>query len=77
MRDYVDAVLRPLLQGDGGEMEFLDYDGNTVHVLLRGECSKCNIAERCLRWCEEKTKADTGKNVRFSAERKKPFFWDV
>ena len=76
MQAYINDVLRPLIQGDGGEMEFVSFDGETADVLLRGECSKCHIADRCLRWCEEKTLADTGRQVTFRAQRQKPFFWD-
>ena len=76
MERYVNDVLRPLLQGDGGEMEYLGFDGGTVSVVLRGECAKCHVADRCLRWCEEKTLADTGRAVSFQAKRQKPFFWD-
>ncbi len=76
MKDYVENTLRPLLRGDGGEMEFVRFDGATVSVTLRAECSKCLITDRCLRWCEEKTLADTGRRVVFSARRQKPFFWD-
>lgn len=76
MKEYVETTLRPLLRGDGGEMEFVSFDGATAFVTLRAECSKCQIADRCLRWCEEKTLADTGRRVVFAAQRKKPFFWD-
>ena len=76
MENYVNTVLRPLLQGDGGEMEFIGFDGDTLRVLLRGECSFCAKAENCLRWCEEKIKKDTGKTVRISAEKRRPWFRD-
>ena len=73
MRDYVEHTLRPLLRGDGGELVFDDYDGATVAVTLRGECSKCHIADRCLQWCGEKLLADTGVTAVFAARRQKPF----
>ena len=76
MENYVNSVLRPLLQGDGGEMEFRSFDGETVSVVLRGECSRCPVADRCLRWLEEKTLADRGVRVRFSAVMQKPYFFD-
>lgn len=77
MERYVNEVLRPLLRGDGGEIEFVSFDGETVSVVLRGECSKCNVADRCLDWCAEKTLRDTGRRVVFSATRRKPYFWDT
>ncbi|MBR0538261.1 MAG: NifU family protein [Clostridia bacterium] len=76
MKDYVENTLRPLLRGDGGELEYVSFDGKTVEVILRGECSKCRVADRCLRWCEEKTLADTGRQTTFAALRRKPYFWD-
>ena len=77
MRDYVENTLRPLLRGDGGELVFDDFDGDTVSVTLRGECSKCHIADRCLQWCGEKLFSDTGVKAVFAARRQKPFFWDT
>ena len=76
MEHYVNTVLRPLLRGDGGELVFQSFDGETVSVVLRGECARCPIAERCLRWLEEKTLADRGERVRFAATMKKPYFFD-
>ena len=32
MRDYVENTLRPLLRGDGGELVFDDFDGDTVNI---------------------------------------------
>ncbi len=76
MEEYVNAVLRPLLRGDGGEIEYLGREGNTVFVRLRGECSFCAKAELCLRWCEVKAEKDRGERVRFSAEKRRPYFRD-
>lgn len=76
METYVNTVLRPLLQGDGGEMEFVSFDGETLRVTLRGECSFCPMAERCLRWCEEKIEKDAGKTVHIAAEKRRPWFRD-
>ena len=76
MEAYVNTVLRPLLQGDGGEMEFVSFDGETLFVTLRGECSFCARAELCLTWCEQKIKDDTGVPVRISAQKKRPYFRD-
>ncbi len=37
----MDAVIRPHLQQDGGDVELVDIDGKTVTVSLRGSCSSC------------------------------------
>lgn len=33
--------IRPMLQGDGGDIEFLSIEGTVVKVRLRGACSGC------------------------------------
>lgn len=35
------AEIRPMLQGDGGDIEFVEMDGTAVKVRLRGACSGC------------------------------------
>ncbi len=76
LEKYINDVIRPKIQGDGGEMVYLSRAGENVTVLLRGECSKCPITERCLLWVEERIRADLGETVKINAIRKKPFFWD-
>ncbi|MBQ4042964.1 MAG: NifU family protein [Clostridia bacterium] len=76
LETYINEVIRPKIQGDGGEMVYLSREGDSVTVLLRGECSKCPITGRCLSWVEERIRIDLGENVRLKAIRKKPFFWD-
>ena len=41
IQEVVDAEIRPLLQRDGGDVELVDVDGNTVSVALRGMCTSC------------------------------------
>ncbi len=76
MKDYINNTLSPLLQGDGGFLEYLEENGDKVTVVARGECSKCHKLELCLDWCEEKIYSDMHKKVKLTAVRKKPFFWD-
>lgn len=76
MKDYINNILSPLLQGDGGYIEFVSEDTDTVTVLARGECSKCAKLDLCLQWCEQRIKADKHRDVTLKAVRKKPFFWD-
>ncbi len=77
LETYINEVIRRKIQGDGGEMVYLSREGDSVTVLLRGECSKCPITGRCLSWVEERIRIDLGENVRLKAIRKKPFFWDT
>ena len=76
MRDYIDRIIKPKLQGDGGEIDFISYENGVLTVLLQGECSKCLIVDRCLRWIESEIMRDMGESVNVIAQKKKPFFWD-
>ena len=74
---YIKKIIRPKIQGDGGEVEFesLSEDG-TLTLIFRGECSKCLILNRCVDWITEEVLKNTGKLVKIKAVRKKPYFWD-
>lgn len=77
IQNYVETVLQPKLQGDGGWIEFVSLSGNELTLIFRGECSKCLILERCVAWIEEQIKKDLNKSVKVIAIRKKPYFQDV
>ena len=76
MKDYINTIIKPKLQGDGGEIDFVSYENGILTVLLQGECSKCLIVDRCLRWIESEVMRDMGESVKVIAQKKKPFFWD-
>lgn len=76
MENYINAIIKPKLQGDGGEIDFVSYDNGKLTVLLQGECSKCLIVDRCLSWIESEVMRDMGVSVQVIAQKKKPFFWD-
>lgn len=51
----IDEEIRPGLQADGGDLELIDVDGDTVIVALRGSCAGCPSAHITLkRWVEAK-----------------------
>lgn len=51
----VNEEIRPGLQADGGDLELIDIDGDTVVVALRGSCAGCPSAHITLkRWVEAK-----------------------
>ncbi len=77
VKNYVENVLRPKLQGDGGWVEFVSLDGDTLNLTFRGECSKCLILHRCTAWIEEQIKSDLNRNVKVNAVRRKPYFQDI
>ena len=76
MEEYVNTVLRPLVRGDGGEVEYVSLDGQALTLRFRGECSKCAVLDRCIAWCEEKIFLDLGRRVNIVPVRLKPYFWD-
>lgn len=40
----LEREIKPALQADGGDIELIDIDGNTVQVALRGTCAACAAA---------------------------------
>lgn len=74
---YVETVLSPKIQGDGGWIEFENFENGVLTVVFRGECSKCLILHRCVDWIEQQIKADLHRSVKVNAIRKKPYFQDV
>lgn len=74
---YIKKIIRPKIQGDGGEVEFESLsDDGTLTLIFRGECSKCLILNRCGDWIAEEVLKNTSKLVKIKAVRKKPYFWD-
>ena len=76
MKEYIETVLAPRIQGDGGWVEFQSLEEDRLTLVFRGECSKCMILNRCTAWIEQKIKEDIGQAVIVVPVRKKPFFWD-
>ena len=77
IKTYVEVVLQPKLQGDGGWIEFVSFENDELTVIFRGECSKCLILHRCEAWIEEQIKKDLGMKVKLCGIRKKPYFQDT
>ncbi|MBR6335000.1 MAG: NifU family protein [Clostridia bacterium] len=77
IQDYIENRIRPCLQGDGGEISFAGRKGTEVTVLLQGECSKCLMLERCLKWIEQRIYEDTGEKVTLCGVRKRPYFQEI
>lgn len=77
VQTYVENILQPKLQGDGGWVEFVSLEGRELTLIFRGECSKCLILNRCTNWIEEQIKKDLNKTVKVTAIRKKPYFQDM
>jgi len=48
VRQILDEKIRPLLQRDGGDIEFVGLDGKRVQVRLRGACAGCPASQMTL-----------------------------
>ncbi len=77
VKSYVENILQPKIQGDGGWIEFVSLEDDVLTVIFRGECSKCLILHRCVEWIESEIKRDLNKTVKVNAIRRKPYFQDV
>ena len=40
--------LRPYLQNDGGDIEFIRYENGVVYIRLTGACSNCPLVDNTL-----------------------------
>lgn len=47
IKEAIDQI-RPALQNDGGDIEFIKLDGNEVHVRLVGACAGCPMSQMTL-----------------------------
>jgi len=37
--------LKPFLNSDGGDIDFIKYEDNIVYVKLKGACSNCSLID--------------------------------
>ena len=66
INNVIETSIVPLLQKDGGDIEFIDYDNenNVVTVKLKGRCSACKNALLTLKNLVETTlKEHVDKNI--------------
>lgn len=54
IQETIEREIRPSLRADGGDVELIDIDGNTVIVAFRGVCSQCPSSEITLKENVEK-----------------------
>ncbi len=47
--ETIEREVRPALKQDGGDIELIDVEGNTVLVSMRGNCAQCRVASFTLR----------------------------
>lgn len=56
--------LRPTFQRDGGDVELVDVDGDTVQVVLSGACVDCSMSSFTLSLVQEKLSEKLGRLIR-------------
>jgi NifU-like protein len=44
IQEVIQKEIRPMLQHDGGDVELIDVEGNSVKLALRGMCTSCPSA---------------------------------
>ncbi len=49
IRGLLDEYVRPAVEGDGGAIEFRNFDNGKVTVILRGACSGCPSSTQTLK----------------------------
>ena len=49
IEETLDREIKPALNQDGGDIELVDFDQNTVYVRLRGTCSTCAASQVTLK----------------------------
>ncbi len=49
IEETIDREIRPALKTDGGDIELVDVDGNTVSVNLKGRCASCAASQFTLK----------------------------
>ena len=47
--ETLEREVKPALKQDGGDIELIDVDGNTVFVKLRGACASCSKSQVTLK----------------------------
>ena len=66
----IDDILRPLIEADGGHIELVQLEGDSVVIRLTGACAGCPCAPyTTLRVIEPALKKVAGPNVRVRFER--------
>ena len=51
----IEEYVRPMLHGDGGDIEIVDIKGTLVYCRLSGACQACDNAGQTLRMLVERT----------------------
>jgi len=56
--------MRPTLKADGGDVELVEVDGNTIYVNMIGACSGCQLASATLGGIQQRLMEDLGEFIK-------------
>lgn len=56
--------MRPQLVADGGDVELVEVDGNTVYVNMTGACSNCQMANLTIGGIQQRLMEDLGEFIK-------------
>lgn len=77
IRTYIQEIIRPRVQADGGEIDFLSLEDGLLTLKVQAECSKCPLTKSCLKdWILKELNRQFGVDLRLKALIVKPYFWD-
>lgn len=63
IQDVIEKEIRPMLQGDGGDIELIDIEGNKVIIGLRGMCVGCLMGDVTVKGIENKLKELVSEDI--------------
>jgi NifU-like protein len=64
IQDVLEKEVRPLLWADGGDLELIDIDGNTVQIAFRKACAGCVSSGHTAKFVEQKLREFVADEVR-------------
>jgi NifU-like protein len=64
IEETLEREIKPALKKDGGDIELIDFDNNTVFVELRGTCATCTMSQLTLKnYVESKLREFVDKDL--------------
>lgn len=63
IQDIIEKEIRPRLQADGGDIELIDIDGNTVVIALRAMCVECPMGGVTVNNIQDKLRELVDENI--------------
>ncbi len=62
--EMVLEALRPQLMADGGDVELVEVDGNTIYVNMTGACSGCQMAAMTIAGIQQRLMEEMGEFIK-------------